>query len=174
MIRHIIGRGRGRRQAPHPGDIQLRTAPVCPDQPRRARLHPTAHGPVVRHYVRADRGGGARGRARDRQHAHSIDHGSPPRARRAASGRRAAQSDSPDNLAGGADYRRRRSILGMAFMAHSSSAIVAEDIAGLRLGTNIPYQIPPAPLPVMLPCRPGYRPSGVGRAGGSLGGSARI
>ncbi len=101
-------RGRGRCQTPHSGDIQFAAAPVRAHQPRRARLHPAAHGPVVRHYVRADRRRGAGGRARDRQHPDGLDHRSPPRAGRAASGRRAAQSDSPDHLAGSADHRRRR------------------------------------------------------------------
>ena len=56
--------------------------------------------------VRADRGGGAGGRAGNRQRADGFDHGPAARTRRAARGGRTAWPDSPDDLDGGSQYRR--------------------------------------------------------------------
>ena len=71
-------------------------------------LHPEDHRPVVRPDVGADRGRGARGDSRHRQHADRVDHRSAARARRAAGGRRAARPDPAHDLDRGAQHRRAR------------------------------------------------------------------
>ena len=140
-------------EAPDSGALRQPAPAVRADQSRSAQLHSATDRSVVRHHLRADRGRGAGGDSRHRQHS---DRSITDRRRelgvlQAVGGLR--------NQIRGTIWLEALAVgtvglmLGLALGAlqlYYSLQISAEDIAGLRLSYEYPYSIALLLVPVIL------------------------